>query len=331
MFLLLALIACHDSTITVNNSEPEVSVTAPFDGAVVPAEVPFELVALVSDDLTPLEELQVQWTSDLDGMLPGTVEYLDGEATMVVGEGVSVGEHLLTITVFDAKGASNSDAVSIEALIYEPPSLELLSLEDGDLFTPDSPMQVVAYITDDFDEPEALTLDLVSSVSGSLEHEVSFNGGTATFEIAGGLEAEDQTLTLEAFDTGGEHSEVSVSLEADRNQPPVITFDSPVPEEIYEEPSLWVEVRFWDPETTDYSELELSWSGLVASPHITVITPLPSNPGAEGRVRSFLEFDCEALGAAAEPNTFVLGLAATDRGGATGTAETEVQLRCAAD
>lgn len=327
MLFLLTLLACQDNGITVHNADPEVSISAPFEGAILPAEVPVTFVARPADDSTPLEELQVQWTSDLDGMLSGSVEFGDGEATTVVGEGISVGDHLLTVTVFDDQGANSSATVRVLASPNDPPSVQILSPEQGGSFEPDTALQLVAYLEDDFDAPEDLTLGLTSSVSGSVPFTSAMSGGTATLQIPDGLSADDQTLTLEAFDTGGAHADASVDLAVGRNAQPVVTLLSPTAEEVYEPPHFWVEVQIQDEGTLDYSDHELIWTGLVDSPYLDITSHLPAHPALDGSIETYVEFTCEA---SATPNAFVFGVIVTDPGMARGSAEAEIQLRCTA-
>jgi hypothetical protein len=328
MLLLALLFACHDNTLTVHNADPVVSISDPFGGATLPAEVPITLVVLASDDITPLEELQVQWASDLDGLLPGSVEFADGQASTVIGEGISAGDHMLTVTVFDEKGSSATDSVMVLAVPNEPPSVEILSPAEGDTFVAASPLQVVAFLADDFDAPDALSLGLTSSVSGTVPFTSALSGGTVTLDVSAGLTDEDQTLTLQVYDTGGQCTEASVGLRTARNSPPEVTLSSPVEGEVYEQPSLWVELTIEDPDTVDYSLHELIWTGLVDSPWVTITSHLPFHPSPDGTVGTWLEFTCEPTGSDQEPNPFVIGVTVTDPGAARGADEAQILLRC---
>ena len=81
LFLLLA--GCsQDKGDTVYNSPPQVHIASPLDGEIFELGALVAFAGTVNDAEQPANELEVQWTSDMDGLLSeeapsasGDVEY----------------------------------------------------------------------------------------------------------------------------------------------------------------------------------------------------------------------------------------------------------------
>ncbi len=98
---------------TAEDTPPVVSLILPPAGVTLPQAVPIEIHARVSDEETPAEELEVEWTSDRDGYVANTPPDEDGEA---IGEWRwprSDSWHDLTVTVTDSCGQEASSTVSV--------------------------------------------------------------------------------------------------------------------------------------------------------------------------------------------------------------------------
>ena len=107
-------------------SAPDVTITAPDDGALYAPgeEITFRGQAI--DNLTPGDGLVFQWSSSLDGPLPGAVS--GGGESVLFSSDLSVGLHEVTLTVTDADGEIGEDRISIDvAEVVEQPA------EPGDL------------------------------------------------------------------------------------------------------------------------------------------------------------------------------------------------------
>jgi hypothetical protein len=102
-------------------SAPDVTITAPEDGALYAPgeEITFRGEAI--DNLTPGDGLVFQWASSLDGPLAGAVS--GGGSSVLFTSDLSVGLHVVTLTVTDADGEVGEDRVSIDvAEVVEQPA-----------------------------------------------------------------------------------------------------------------------------------------------------------------------------------------------------------------
>ncbi len=325
---LVALSACNDNGLAVHNGAPVVSFSAPFDGAIFPAGEPVLLQARMSDDLTPREEMPVQWTSDLDGALSGILEYSDDTVDLAIGPGLAPGIHTLSVQVFDAKGRTATDAITVEAVANQPPEVAWLAPESSTAFVPEAPFAFVARVEDDFTAPEDITFALASSTTGPLTFEMSIHENTVEGTIVGGLTPEDQTLTLTAYDGGGESASVSLDVVPLRNAAPSVVMLSPAPDTVYTVDNLLISIEVADTDAFELSELTLAWSGIVDHPAIEVLEALPVHPDTDGTLSRYLAFDCDEMPDWGTPDTFVLEVQVTDLDGATASAEAEFSLMC---
>ena len=87
------------------NTAPTVELTSPSDGDVVVEGDPVLFSAVVSDGEDALGDLTVTWTSSIDGVLVGAVSDDSGTVGFSALE-MSVGTHIITVTVVDTGGLS---------------------------------------------------------------------------------------------------------------------------------------------------------------------------------------------------------------------------------
>ena len=113
--------------VTVNtNTAPSVQLISPEEDATLSEMTTHTLVAAVSDEHTPVDELVLLWESSLDGEIDGTEEFFGNTVTLEADPGLSTGEHTLTLKVIDTLGASDSDSVTFTVGGNEPPEVSFL-------------------------------------------------------------------------------------------------------------------------------------------------------------------------------------------------------------
>jgi hypothetical protein len=137
---------CTDSLTFLVGTPPEVIITLPLPGAEESesAIVPFE--AMVDDDTTPPEALDIVWESDIDGVIDETAADSSGFVSWDT-ESLSVGDHLITVTVTDSDGFSTVETVELR--IDGAPSAPAVDIEPSDPADEDD--LVAAIITDSVD------------------------------------------------------------------------------------------------------------------------------------------------------------------------------------
>ncbi len=112
---------------------PLVSITSPENGTVfTPGEAAYFEGGAV-DATTPDDELVFAWSSSLDGELFGAIS--GGGASSLFTTGLTLGEHLVTLTVTDGDGEIGQDTVTVIVAepVEEPVEEEDPEPEPGDL------------------------------------------------------------------------------------------------------------------------------------------------------------------------------------------------------
>ena len=116
LFVAISGTACDtsDKGVTVHNTDPVVRFEAPVEGSTFQVSEAIEFVASVQDNESAPTELELEWTSDLDGLLEGgTTPSADGSATFVTA-GLSEGLHTVTLKATDPRGLIGSDYMTVK-------------------------------------------------------------------------------------------------------------------------------------------------------------------------------------------------------------------------
>jgi len=108
------------------NVAPTVLVTSPSPGTIIAMGDSVKLVGQVSDDRDSASDLVCTWISNLDGPLGQTVPLEAGLAQLVV-EGLSVGQHSLTLEAVDSEGLRG--AAQGVLLVNGPPTAPAVLIE----------------------------------------------------------------------------------------------------------------------------------------------------------------------------------------------------------
>ncbi|MCK6503488.1 lamin tail domain-containing protein [Myxococcota bacterium] len=112
---------------------PLVEITDPADGSAWLPATSITFQGQASDVTTPADELVFAWESDLDGPLAGAVT-ADGRSVLVTST-LSLGSHLVTLTVVDGDGEIGSDSITVHVAKEEEKTKkeEEEDAEPGDL------------------------------------------------------------------------------------------------------------------------------------------------------------------------------------------------------
>jgi len=139
---------CTDSVVYVVGGPPEVTISAPIDDEEINEGEWYSFTAVVSDAETPLNELRVAWSSDIDGEFTSSTANASGIVSPSYG-GLSPGYHTLVATVTDNEGLTATDSVTLSVNgVPSAPDVEIQPDPvgaDDDLF---------AVITTDSVDPE---------------------------------------------------------------------------------------------------------------------------------------------------------------------------------
>ncbi|MED5285818.1 MAG: putative metal-binding motif-containing protein, partial [Planctomycetota bacterium] len=137
MVLAMGLLSCSgsDKGISIHNTAPVVSFTNPGEGDAFELGEEVEFWAFVEDRESPAESLELEWVSDLQGLLEeGTIPDSDGMASHITSS-LEEGVHTVTIKATDSFGRIGSDymTVRIESMCLEYTDCD----DDGDGYTED--------------------------------------------------------------------------------------------------------------------------------------------------------------------------------------------------
>lgn len=184
-------------SITVEpNGRPTASIASPTDGASFDEgeEITFEGSGDDPEDGT-LTGDDLVWTSDLDGEI--------GTGQSFTRDDLTAGDHDITLTATDSRGAEDSETVTIA--VEGPPSVTISSPPDQSVFEEGESVTFEGAASDPTEgDLSGSSLEWSSDVDGSL--------GTGETVTTSQLSAGPHTVTLTATDGDGNTASASVGL-----------------------------------------------------------------------------------------------------------------------
>ena len=227
--VLITLAACTDTTVKVYNTAPTVSITSPEDGSIYQPGTLVEVYGLARDSQQDPATLLVSLSSSLDGEL-GTITPDSEGITYTALSTLSAGLHALTMTAFDDAGESGQATVSVEmsygGQVVCAPEVILIGPAEGQTYSGDEVVTVVATATDDEQSWDTLVASVISSRDGLI-----WTGNPAT---SGAISADlpvmtegVHALTLTIEDSDGNIDQATVSVEILPDGRPTVEILSP--------------------------------------------------------------------------------------------------------
>ena len=180
------------------NSIPECAITSPVStSASAQGEfVTFEGSATDADISSSL--LTATWSSDKDGELGSSIPNSDGSILFAYSN-LSVDVHTITLSVTDEIGALCTSSILLT--VGTPPSLQITSPTEGEIYPQDDALLFSAEVSDGQDTPSAISLTWeLDGVLFSTQSATST--GVAQF-VENTLTAGDHTLIVTAIDGDG--------------------------------------------------------------------------------------------------------------------------------
>ena len=169
---------CADHKVGVYNTPPELTILSPEAGASFDEGVLIEFDAVVRDSQDDSDELSVTWSSQVDGFLGDDPPSQSGEVYLGISE-LTVGEHVVTLTVLDTQGDSAQTSVNFSVGEIDdpdpdpepdgsPPTVLLAGPVSGDIYELEATIQFVGKATDAEQDAITLSASLISSRDGLL-------------------------------------------------------------------------------------------------------------------------------------------------------------------
>jgi hypothetical protein len=162
----LLLLGCTDNSVGTFNADPTVSILEPLEGTEVAEGEPVTFVGLIDDDSSG-ENLLVEWSSSIDGLLVDTDPPTPDGYVELSTASLSDGVHVITLRATDSDAAQGEDEVSITVIdVPDLPTIEILYPAEGDASIDGNPYIFMANVSDNQDPPEDLLVSLSSTPGG---------------------------------------------------------------------------------------------------------------------------------------------------------------------
>ena len=199
-----AVAGCGDTSVVRIDDDPNVTITAPLDGAEFARGDTITFEGLVSDSGTDPEFLLVSWISSVDGALEeeSFVE-ADGSVTMYTSA-LSSGEHTIVLRAIDLDNNAADAQIGLNIVnVPDKPSMTVLhpDIAGEELGLEEAPFTFMVEVSDYQDLPEDLVVELVASPYGLVCQMSPDGSGIA--QCPGILPVGDYSLTFTVTDTDG--------------------------------------------------------------------------------------------------------------------------------
>jgi hypothetical protein len=197
-----------------NNNEPSCGITSPQTGLgyVVGQNITFSGAA--TDDDINNSLLNITWESNQDGIFDSTAASTTGELS-VVYNGLSIGNHIITLRVEDEVAGLCTDTVNVA--IGTPPALSVTSPTNGDIISLGEQVLFAAVVNDNEDIASDVNVSWISDIDGEFSTTGANSNGNISFNYSN-FTAGTHGITVTATDSSGLTDTTSVSLHI--NTPP---------------------------------------------------------------------------------------------------------------
>ena len=185
--------------VSSENNSPACSILEPLTGEASQEGNNVLFHGEATDADIPDSELSVIWQSDKDGILTETNPTSAGESTFSTAT-LSLNTHVITLTVIDDTGAECSD--DIVYTIGSPPSFQLLSPNNGDVYDEGVSVTFAAQVSDLEDQIHELNVTWESSLDGTINALPPDSTGLVQF-VNNTLNFGTHTITATVTDSDG--------------------------------------------------------------------------------------------------------------------------------
>ncbi len=227
--VLVLLAACTEAGVQTYNTAPSVSIVAPLDGDAVEPGALVEFYGVAKDSQEPSTNLQITWTSSIDGVFDTTAADRNGDL-LVATNALSGGAHVITLSAVDSRGDSGSQSIELQVgevnNVQGAPTLVIVSPDPGEQVGASTPITVLATVADDIDAPETLPIEIVDDPDGVVW--TGYPAPTGTIEAQFTAHTLGvHTLVINALDSEGKLGTASTSYEAIQDHVPLVNISSP--------------------------------------------------------------------------------------------------------
>jgi hypothetical protein len=223
--------ACPDNELKVVHDPPVVSITEPSEGSTFyeGQAILFKALVQTSDADTDLTDITHQWVTNSTTACESAQVNADGTATCTFTY-EEVGESTMQITVTDPRLDTATAIVTVNIEANTPPEITVTEPTDGQAFQPGDLVVFSGTATDVEDDPEDLTITILSSIDGELPFAV-VPASSGEWTQGGTLSSGTHLLTAKVADTSGKTGQDSLTVYVNAKPgPPGVTI-TPDPSE----------------------------------------------------------------------------------------------------
>ena len=192
-------------------SRPLVTISLPSPGAEAVEGDPVSFAATATDPQEGDLSASIAWVSDLDGTI--------GSGAGFALSTLSLGAHVITASVVDGDGNSDSAEVGFTVTPNTPPQLALTAPGAGAMYVEGDPVSFAATASDVEDGDLSAGIAWTSDLDGAI-------GNGAGFAIST-LSLGTHLITAAVTDSHGAEGAAAVTIDVSVNTPPLVTITSP--------------------------------------------------------------------------------------------------------
>lgn len=212
--LLAMTVACDagDKTITVTNREPSIAFTSPSDGAAFDEMSTVSLYGIVDDD-GPLEDLSLQWSSSIDGILPDfDIPDANGNVQLHTAS-LSEGIHVISLQATDSGALQGEAILTIEIMdVPDNPSVVIWYPQPDGAGLNGQEYVFMAEVSDRQEAAENLRVDIIADPGGPIPECLAIPvDGTGFAQCSAILELGTYSLQFKATDSDGNEGQAFVT------------------------------------------------------------------------------------------------------------------------
>lgn len=172
----------YASIIVEPTEAPMAEILSPNTSSILYADQITTLSGLISDAEDNTLDLNVEWRSNIDGILTGDFTIPDANGVVLGGIYLSKGEHFLTLEVTDSTGKNTRDAVTVTVLdTNTPPQCAITFPTMDSILTNDAPIALSGTAMDN--ESTALSIEWHSNVDGVLGSSTADSNGNTLLAV----------------------------------------------------------------------------------------------------------------------------------------------------
>ena len=199
IFLTAILTSCGDKTVQVVNTQPAVTISSPANSSEYAEYTVVEFYATVNDAQQSAEELELTWTSNLDGVLSTDPADPTGNAIFITSS-LSVGTHIITLEALDDRATAGSDFVEIIITdVEDAPTITIRHPQPDENGFEDEASIFEAIVSDLQDPLDTLLVTVESNIDGALCNDFADDSGIFLCEAIPSVG--DHTLIFTVLDS----------------------------------------------------------------------------------------------------------------------------------